>query len=108
MTPTIKNKYGGVRSEFKPCINEISFSDEENIGNSLNCTIYFFAALRQRGHYGASSAACESASSWTVAHHHSRKWMSGQAAALVDQPTRRQFMTLTALRKPPSAGKSPS
>ena len=46
-------------------------------------------------------------SSWTVPRHRSRKWMSGQAAALVAQPGRRKFTTLTALRKLPSAGESP-
>ena len=47
-------------------------------------------------------------SSWTVFRHRSRKWMSGQAIALVAQPGRGQFITFTALRKLPSAGKSPS
>jgi hypothetical protein len=42
---------------------------------------------------------------WTIIV--SRKWMSGQAVALVSHPGRRQFTTFTALRKLPSAGEAP-
>jgi hypothetical protein len=47
-------------------------------------------------------------SSWTVIRYCSRKWMSGQAAALVLKTDRRQFTTLTALRELPGAGGPPS
>ena len=47
-------------------------------------------------------------SSWTAIRLCSRKWMSGQAAALAVRTDRRQFTTLTALRRLPSAGGPPS
>ena len=47
-------------------------------------------------------------SSWTVLRRRSRKWMSGQAAALAARTDRSPFTTIRALRKLPSAGGPPS